>query len=90
MTSFFVDYGAVKNTAASARSTASRAATSEPSYDFMIIPDGATNFTYATPLDSLSGASGQRALRDFMHHMQIKPKRILGDSAFMEPSWERF
>ena len=25
-----------------------------------------------------------------MHHMQIKPKRIVGDSAFMEPSWERF
>ena len=60
------------------------------SYDSMIILDGAYNFIYATPLDSLSDASGQRALRDFMHHMQTKPKRIVGASAFMEPSWERF
>ena len=56
----------------------------------MIILDGATNFLYAAPLDDLSDASGQRALREFMHHMQVKPKRIVGDSAFMEPSWEKF
>ena len=88
----------MKNAAASARTRSSRSASSrvpsdeilEPSYDFMIIVDGAMNFIYATPLDDLSDASGQRALRDFMHHMQIKPQRIVGDSAFMEPSWENF
>ena len=56
----------------------------------MIILEGATNFIHASPLDSLSDASGQRALRDFMQHVQIKPKRIVGDSAFIEPSWERY
>ena len=94
----FIDYGAVKNSAASARTRSSKTASSkatddeirEPSYDFMIILDGATNFIYAIPLDDLTDASGQRALRDFMHHMQVKPKRIVGDSAFTEPSWELF
>ena len=51
----FIDYGAVKNAAASARTRSSRSASSrvpndeirEPSYDFMIILDGATNFIYA-------------------------------------------
>ena len=94
----FIDYGTVKNSAASARTKSHKSASSrapddetrEPSYDFMIILDGATNFIYACPLDDLSDASGQRALRYFMHHMQVKPKRIIGDSAFMEPSWERF
>ena len=51
----FIDFGAVKNAAASARTRSSRSASSrapsdeirEPSYDFMIVSDGATNFIYS-------------------------------------------
>ena len=69
----FVDYGAVKNAAASARTRSSKSASfrapeseiREPSYDFMIILDGATNFIYAIPLDDLSDASGQACTKRF-------------------------
>ena len=77
-------------TVSSVSSKATKEEIRDPSYDFMIILDGATNFLYAAPLDDLSDTSGQRALREFMHHMQVKPKRVVGDSAFMEPSWEKF
>lgn len=61
----------------------------EPEYPFMIILDGATKFTHAAPLDSTSDESGHNALRTLMHYMQVKPKTIVGDSAFMEPPWDK-
>ena len=92
----FVDYGSVKKSSASARTShhkkkdtdSSREGVS-PSYDFLIVLDGATNFIYATPLDTQEDSSGQQGLRDFIHHMQVNPKRIVGDQAFMSPSWKK-
>ena len=58
----------------------------EQSYNFMSIENGATYFIYATHLDSQNDESGLRALRDVVHHMQVRPKRIVVDSTFMEPT----
>jgi hypothetical protein len=78
----FVDHGSVKYASASDGK--------DREYYFMIILDGATNFICSTPVDSTGDEAAQNALRDFMHNMQVWPKKIVADSAFMRPQREKF
>ena len=62
----FVDYGSVKNSSASARTSHHKKKTESskeevsPSYDVLIVLDDATTFIYATPLDNQEDASGEQ------------------------------
>ena len=59
-------------------------------FSFLIVLDGATNLVMAYPVEGTGEEHAQEALREFMHHMQVSPKRVVGDSAFQTPSWETF
>jgi hypothetical protein len=80
----FVDHGEVKFNPSNEDSSA------EMSYTFFIILDGATNLISAYPVASTNEAEAREALREWMHHYQVKPKRIVADSMFMTDSWKKF
>ncbi|MHC4951460.1 MAG: hypothetical protein ACYTEU_10825 [Planctomycetota bacterium] len=80
----FVDHGEVKFNPSNDDSSA------EMSYTFFIILDGATNLVSAYPVASTNEAEAREALREWMHHYQVKPKRIVADSMFMTDQWKRF
>ena len=62
----------------------------ELSYTLFIILDGATNSISAYPFASTNENEARETLREFMHHYQVKPKRIVADSVFMTDKWKQF
>ena len=60
----------------------------EVSYTFFIILDGATNLISAYPIASTNENEAREALREFMHHYRVTPKRIVADSIFMTDKWK--
>ena len=63
---------------------------SKTEFHFMIVLDGATQFIYAVPVQTTNDHEAQEAVREYMHNFQVSPKKIVGDSAFQTPTWERF
>ena len=59
-------------------------------FSFLIILDGATNLVLSYPITGTSEQESQECFREFMHHMQVVPKYVVADSAFMVGSWEAF
>ena len=64
--------------------------TSKTEFHFLIVLDGATQFMYAIPVQTTSDFEAQEGVREYMHNFQVSPGKIVGDSAFLTPSWERF
>ena len=60
------------------------------SHTFFLILDGATNLIAAYPVASTNENEAREAVREFMHHYQVKPKRIVADSMFMTERWKQF
>ena len=73
----FVDHGEIKFNPSNEDSS------QEISYTFFIILDGATNLIAAYPVTSTNENEARGALREFIHHYQVKPNRIVADSIFM-------
>jgi len=59
-------------------------------YIFFIILDGATQLISAYPVTSTNENEAREPLREFMHHYQDKPKRMVADSVFVSEGWQRF
>ena len=80
----FVDHGEVKF------NPSNEDVTQEISYTFFIILDGATNLISAYPVASTNEDEAREATREYMHHYQVRPKRIVADSMFMTEKWKLF
>ena len=59
-------------------------------FTFLIVLDACTGLIMGYPAESKGEDETQESLREFLHHMQVSPRKICADSAFMTPKWERF
>ena len=72
----FIDHGSVK--------------LDGKTYVFLVIVDAATMFLQAYPTKSEDTTEAINCLREFMDNFQVKPKAIVGDSAFQVGDWPEF
>ena len=76
----FIDHGSVKLCTSGG----------EKEYMFFAIMDGATNLLWAVLTNGKEESEAQEVLREWMDHHQCRPKALVGDQAFMTPSWTKF